>query len=266
MRALEVFHSLRLPPGARVILRLDGRSFSRFTETHFDKPFDSRFHDRTAQAVLEDRQGLYAYAERNEISVVLPRTWNLFGRELEKSVPLPAGWSAQRSSLACGTRIQFDRRAVLATEDEQVVDYARWRQVDAARCALNGWTYWTLRNGPSPTRHPRWKARVRSTRTNCSSGPESTSTSCRAAKDAGPVCIGRASGGKAINPKLGLTVFATRRRAKVDRKPMGRSTRSSSAACCGRKLSSRQSERTRADALPCATAGGRARTTSSCDR
>jgi hypothetical protein len=35
MRALEVFHSLRLPPGAWVILRLDGRSFSRFTEGRF---------------------------------------------------------------------------------------------------------------------------------------------------------------------------------------------------------------------------------------
>ena len=26
-----------------------------------------------------------------------------------------------------------------------VVDYFRWRQTDAARCALNGWAYWTLR-------------------------------------------------------------------------------------------------------------------------
>jgi tRNA(His) 5'-end guanylyltransferase len=25
------------------------------------------------------------------------------------------------------------------------MDYFRWRQADAARCALNGWTYWTLR-------------------------------------------------------------------------------------------------------------------------
>jgi tRNA(His) 5'-end guanylyltransferase len=27
----------------------------------------------------------------------------------------------------------------------QRVDYCRWWQADAARCALNGWTYWTLR-------------------------------------------------------------------------------------------------------------------------
>jgi tRNA(His) guanylyltransferase len=38
MRALEVFHSLRLVPGAWIILRLDGRSFSRFTENRFASP------------------------------------------------------------------------------------------------------------------------------------------------------------------------------------------------------------------------------------
>ena len=26
-----------------------------------------------------------------------------------------------------------------------MVDYFRWRQADATRCALNGWCYWTLR-------------------------------------------------------------------------------------------------------------------------
>lgn len=36
MRTLEVFHTLRLLPGAWVILRLDGRGFSRFTENRFE--------------------------------------------------------------------------------------------------------------------------------------------------------------------------------------------------------------------------------------
>ena len=49
MRALEAFHPLRLPPRAWLILRLDGRGFSRFTETSFEKPFDARFHDGRVQ-------------------------------------------------------------------------------------------------------------------------------------------------------------------------------------------------------------------------
>ncbi len=148
MRQLEVFHSLRLLPGAWVILRLDGRGFSRFTENRFEKPFDARFHDgmvQTARAVLEDLQGLYAYTESDEISVLFPRTWDLFDRELEKAVSLSASIASAALSLVFGTRVHFDSRAILAATDAQVVDYFRWRQADAARCALNGWTYWTLR-------------------------------------------------------------------------------------------------------------------------
>jgi tRNA(His) 5'-end guanylyltransferase len=113
MRALEVFHALRLPPAAWVILRLDGRGFSRFTETRFEKPFDARFHDtmvQTAQAILEDLQGLYAYTESDEISVLFPRTWDLFDRELEKAVSLSAATASATFSLACGTRVNFDSR------------------------------------------------------------------------------------------------------------------------------------------------------------
>ena len=148
MRALEVYHCLRLPPGSWVILRLDGRGFSRFTESRFEKPFDARFHEgmtQAARAVLEDLQGLYAYTESDEISVLFPRTWDLFDRELEKAVSLSAGIASAALSLAFGTRVHFDSRAVLAAEDGQVVNYFRWRQADAARCALNGWCYWTLR-------------------------------------------------------------------------------------------------------------------------
>ena len=227
MRAMEVFHSLRFPPGAWVILRLDGRRFSRFTETHFDKPFDSRFHDlmvRTAQAVLEDFQGLYAYTESDEISVLLPRTWNLFGRELEKSVSLSAGLASAAFSLACGTRVQFDSRAVLAADDEQVVDYFRWRQADAARCALNGWTYWTLRKAG------RTEAEATSVLEGKSAVDKNELLFQAGIKfDGLPSWQRRGTGlywasfeQEGYNPKLDVKVIATRRRVKLDHElPMG---------------------------------------------
>jgi tRNA(His) 5'-end guanylyltransferase len=148
MRALECFHSLRLPPGSWVILRLDGRGFSGFTEARCEKPFDLRFHGwmtQTAQALFEELQAVYAYTESDEISLLFPRGWDLFDRELEKAVSLSAGLASATFSLACGHRAHFDSRAILAAQDEQVVDYFSWRQADASRCALNGWCYWTLR-------------------------------------------------------------------------------------------------------------------------
>jgi tRNA(His) guanylyltransferase len=148
MRRLEAFHTLRVPDGAWPILRLDGRRFTRFTEARCDNPFDERFHAwmvAAAYAVLEDLGGLYGYTESDEFSVLLPRHWALFDREVEKAVSVSAGLASATFALACGELAHLDARVVVAATDEQVLDYFRWRQADAGRCALNGWCYWTLR-------------------------------------------------------------------------------------------------------------------------
>ena len=148
MRAFEYFHEVKLLPDAWVVLRVDGRGFSRFTETRFEKPFDAAFHAMmvaTAGALLEQLHGIYAYTESDEISVLLPREWNQFDRGLEKAVSISAGIASAAFTLAIGEAAHFDSRAWLGVSDEHVVDYFRWRQSDATRCALNGWCYWTLR-------------------------------------------------------------------------------------------------------------------------
>src|SRR5689334_11800238 len=94
LRALEYFHSLRLLPGAWAVVRVDGRGFSHFTEAHFEKPFDPAFHTlmvQTAKALLTELQGMYAYTESDEISVLFRPDWNLFDREVEKIVSISAG-------------------------------------------------------------------------------------------------------------------------------------------------------------------------------
>jgi tRNA(His) 5'-end guanylyltransferase len=148
MRSLEYFHSLRLLPGAWVVVRVDGRSFSRFTESRFEKPFDPRFHDlmvRTAQRLLEEFQGVYAYTESDETSVLFRPNWDLFDRELEKVVSLSAALASATFTSLAGDPVLFDSRVWLGATKSLVVDYFRWRQADATRCALNGWCYWTLR-------------------------------------------------------------------------------------------------------------------------
>lgn len=150
MRALEYYHALRVVPGAWVVIRVDGRSFSRFTETRFEKPFDLKMRDcmvAAATALLEQLQGVYAYTESDEISVLLPPEWDLFDRELEKAVSVSAGIASAAFTHACGEPAHFDSRVWLGLNPGRVVDYFRWRQTDAARCALHGWCYWTLRKG-----------------------------------------------------------------------------------------------------------------------
>lgn len=149
MRALECFHTLRVPPGVWPIIRVDGRSFTAFTDARgFHKPFDDAFRElmvAAAQALFQELGALYAYTESDEISVLLPAASALFDREVEKLVSVSAGLASGVLSCQAGVPVAFDSRVCLAANVELVEDYFRWRQADAGRCALNGCAYWALR-------------------------------------------------------------------------------------------------------------------------
>jgi len=148
MRAGECYHSLHVPPGVFIVIRADGRSFSRLTERLVEKPFDRTFHEwmiKAAEGLLTTLHAAYAYTESDEISVLLPRDTELFDREVEKLVSISAARASAILSLRCGEAVEFDSRIWVGAQMRDVVDYFRWRQADATRCALNGWCYWTLR-------------------------------------------------------------------------------------------------------------------------
>jgi tRNA(His) guanylyltransferase len=148
IRQGEQFHGLRIPAGVHAVVRVDGHNFSRFTSEHFEKPFDVTFHGymlQAAQALLEHLGGLYAYSESDEISLLLPLDWSRFDRSVEKTVSLSAGIASSTFSVASRQPVRFDSRIWVGDDVSSVVDYFRWRQSDAERCALNGWCYWSLR-------------------------------------------------------------------------------------------------------------------------
>jgi tRNA(His) 5'-end guanylyltransferase len=148
MRELECFHGLRALPGTWMVLRVDGRSFSALTESAFDKPFDERFHTlmlAVAERLLDALNGIFAYTESDEVSVLLPPAAELFNREVEKLVSISAGVASATFSIKHGAEAHFDSRLWLGATQKQVIDYFRWRQADATRCCLNGWCYWTMR-------------------------------------------------------------------------------------------------------------------------
>lgn len=148
MRAGEVWHGERVPDDKWAIVRVDGRGFSRFTAAHFEKPFDPKFYElmaATARALMQEWDGLYAYFESDEISLLLPRDFTHFGRGWEKLVSLGAATATAHFTRASGEIALFDARIWIGDDRESITDYFRWRQSDAARCALNGWCYWTLR-------------------------------------------------------------------------------------------------------------------------
>src|SRR5437660_497977 len=110
MRALEHFHALRMLPGVWPVIRVDGKGFSKFTAGRYEKPFDERFSRcmvTAAEALLVHLGGVYAYTESDEISVLLPREWDLYDREVEKAVSVSAGIASSAFTLACGAAAAF---------------------------------------------------------------------------------------------------------------------------------------------------------------
>jgi tRNA(His) 5'-end guanylyltransferase len=192
MRELEWFHSLRALPATWIVLRVDGRSFSRLTEARFDKPFDPRFHELMVQvstALLTELQGLFVLTQSDEASLLLPIAADLFDREVEKLVSLSASVATAAFSIGHGQAAHFDSRLWMGAKSELVVDYFRWRQADAARSCLNGWCYWTLRKNFNDL--PAWQR--------CGTGVYFRSVT-----------------EQATNRKTGEPVSAVRRRVHVD--------------------------------------------------
>lgn len=151
MREFETAADYCVLPGMFMVARLDGRSFTRLTKEicRFEAPFDERFRDlmvATAESLMTcGFHVVYAYTESDEVSLLFGRDEMQFGRKLRKYDSTLAGEASARFSLSLGQVATFDCRISQLPNVELVVDYFRWRNEDAARNALSGHCYWTLR-------------------------------------------------------------------------------------------------------------------------
>jgi tRNA(His) guanylyltransferase len=152
MRRFETALDPCVLPGIYMIARLDGRNFTRLTKEvyPFEAPFDFRFHDfmlQTAEQLLAGGgvEAIYAFTQSDEISLLIGRQENSFGRKLRKLLSVLSGEASARFSLLLGSMAVFDCRIAQLPAVEYVVDYFRWRSEDAHRNALNAHCYWLLR-------------------------------------------------------------------------------------------------------------------------
>lgn len=151
MRVFETGADLCVLPGIYMVARVDGRSFTRLTKVtcHFEAPFDVRFRDAmiaTAKSLMGCGFGVvFAYTESDEISLLFTQSERKFGRKLRKYNSILAGEASACLSLQLQQKAAFDCRISQLPTVDDVVDYFRWRNEDAARNALAAWSYWTLR-------------------------------------------------------------------------------------------------------------------------
>lgn len=158
MRMLESADDPSIVPGLTVVIRLDGRGFTKLTkETHpFDAPFDDRFRDlmiETTKHLMQcGFQSTYGYTQSDEISLLLSPEDMTFGRRQRKLLSVLAGEASAKFSTLLGGIACFDCRISPMPDRQAVIDYFRWRSEDAHRNALNAHCYWLRRKAGESAR------------------------------------------------------------------------------------------------------------------
>ena len=154
MKDREIFAGLSTT--VPFVLRLDGRSFHRFSKDRYKKPYDKVFSDamvKTARALITD-SGLspsFAYTFSDEISIYVPAP--VFDCRVEKLVSVSASFASSAFTLYAGAEqpLAFDSR-VIPMEEGLFPDYLSWRQAEAWRNHMNGYAQKLLLDeGVSPT-------------------------------------------------------------------------------------------------------------------
>ena len=167
MRGNENAREGELPENAYIIARLDGRGFSKLTKKHFSKPFDIQFHQlmvKTMQHQLEyEPQLAFAYNQSDEISLLIPPGSSPFNRKARKLLSLLPSAASVKFSMLVGEPVSFDCRLNLQYNIEGVLNYFRWRSIDAERNAFNSCAYWLLRKQGVEPRAAAERLRVLST-------------------------------------------------------------------------------------------------------
>ncbi|CEI90262.1 hypothetical protein CU097_010460 [Rhizopus azygosporus] len=145
-------------PNTWLVVRVDGRGFHRFSQTHnFEKPNDRRSIDlmnRCAIEVMKDIKDItMAYGQSDEYSFVLPKTTNLYSRRSSKIASTIVSLFASNFVMHWSTyfgdeKLQyapcFDSRVVCYPNDQVLRDYLNWRQADCHINNLYNTTFWAL--------------------------------------------------------------------------------------------------------------------------
>lgn len=158
MKKCEIFSSLKVPCTSHIVVRLDGRNFSQLSrKLEFEKPYDPEFMRIMAEAaslLFQEFSPKFMFIFSDEISLLLGEI--PFAGRVEKIDSVMASFLSGaftgkimeqdefREKLKKTSPISFDSR-VIPLSSEGVVDYFQWRQMEAWRNCLNGYSYWKLR-------------------------------------------------------------------------------------------------------------------------
>ena len=151
----EIFSKTCIPPETPFFLRLDGWKFRKLSETiNAQKPFDEKF----TKCLVSSGKVLFKKGFSPALIYVASDELNIlfldeapFRRRVEKADSVLASLVSTAFTLSLqklfGKRnvIAFDSRVIVASNDEKIIEYLAWRQMDTWRNHNNAYAYWVLR-------------------------------------------------------------------------------------------------------------------------
>lgn len=149
-KSLESVTDVRLDPALPLVIRLDGRSFSRFTSS-LEKPFFWPMHEAMCEVALRlahECSARFAYTQSDEITLVLDGasgdTQPWFGGRLLKVASVLASLATLSFHHACAARdvhgtgiALFDCRVFSAPSRKEAWECVLWRELDAAKNSVS---------------------------------------------------------------------------------------------------------------------------------
>lgn len=153
MKECEIFSNLKIPCGSHIVMRIDGRTFSKLShDLKFQKPYDHQFTEimvHTSKDFFKEFNPAFIYTFSDEINILLSDI--PFSGRIEKLNSVFASYisgSFTKNLLNNGKltekTISFDSR-VIPLSKNMVIEYFKERQNEAWRNCINGYAYWTLR-------------------------------------------------------------------------------------------------------------------------
>lgn len=153
MKECEIFSTLKIPCGSKIVARIDGRKFSRLShDLELKKPFDENFVKimvETAVDFFKEFSPCFIYTFSDEINVLLSDI--PFAGRIEKLNSVFASFIAGsftknvlNKEIPISSPISFDSR-IIPLSSQLIVEYFKERQAEAWRNCINGYAYWTLR-------------------------------------------------------------------------------------------------------------------------
>lgn len=165
MKQYEACYKTIITPRSYVIIRLDGKNFSKYT-SKLEKPFDEDFStamDATAMALCEYFNAKFAYTQSDEISLLITEIGGSndsqpeLGNVLQKLCSLTASVATAKfnevrnqqfmeglsfidfdsPSIDFPKQAFFDSRVFVVPNMDEVMNHMIWRQQDATKNSIS---------------------------------------------------------------------------------------------------------------------------------